>query len=235
MVNILEGKIINQLVQQIDPDNIPQTRFIIKRKLMKKIKKYILLSFIAMICLVVNICFENWKDLIKGLSNELSCSYLLFLCTQFFQIITFICFLGVLVYVVYNILLLQQNKQLIKKAVVKDFEIEVFDESNYSFFDKYLNEVLYIFRFSKIDTFIFEDMDRYNNNYIFEKLREINTLINSKVEKDRIVRFVYLLKDDTFSSKDRTKFFDFIIPVIPVVDSSNSYNKLKDRLQRMIF
>ena len=75
-------------------------------------------------------------------------------------------------------------------------------------------------------------MDRYNNNYIFEKLREINTLINSKVEKDRIVRFVYLLKDDTFSSKDRTKFFDFIIPVIPVVDSSNSYNKLKDRLQK---
>lgn len=233
MVNILEGKIINQLVQQIDPDNIPQTRFIIKKKINeKKIKKYILLSFIAMICLVVNICFENWKDLIKGLSNELSCSYLLFLCTQFFQIITFICFLGVLVYVVYNILLLQQNKQLIKKAVVKDFEIEVFDESNYSFFDKYLNEVLYIFRFSKIDTFIFEDMDRYNNNYIFEKLREINTLINSKVEKDRIVRFVYLLKDDTFSSKDRTKFFDFIIPVIPVVDSSNSYNKLKDRLQK---
>ncbi|MFR2452271.1 hypothetical protein [Faecalibacillus intestinalis] len=44
-----------------------------------------------------------------------------------------------------------------------------------------------------------------------------------------------LLKDDTFISKDRTKFFDFIIPVIPVVDSSNSYNKLKERFQKMEF
>lgn len=71
---------------------------------------------------------------------------------------------------------------MIKKAVVKDFEIEVFEEDNDSFFDKYLNEVLYIFRNSKIDIFVFEDMDRYNNNHIFEKLREINTLINSKLD-----------------------------------------------------
>ena len=35
--------------------------------------------------------------------------------------------------------LIQKNKQLVKKAVVKDIEIEVFDESNDSFFDKYLN------------------------------------------------------------------------------------------------
>ena len=74
-------------------------------------------------------------------------------------------------------------------------------------------------------------MDRYNDNYIFEKLKEINTLVNNKVN-NRVIRFVYLLKDDTFISKDRTKFFDFIIPVIPVVDSSNSYNKLKERFQK---
>lgn len=55
--------------------------------------------------------------------------------------------------------------------------------------------------------------------------------MNNKVN-NRVIRFVYLLKDDTFISKDRTKFFDFIIPVIPVVDSSNSYNKLKERFQK---
>lgn len=74
-------------------------------------------------------------------------------------------------------------------------------------------------------------MDRYNDNYIFEKLREINTLVNNKV-KDKTIKFVYLLKDDTFVSKDRTKFFDFIIPVIPVVDSTNSYDKLIERFSK---
>jgi hypothetical protein len=34
-----------------------------------------------------------------------------------------------------------------------------------------------------------------------------------------------LLRDDIFSTKDRTKFFDFIIPIIPVIDGSNSYDQ----------
>lgn len=32
-----------------------------------------------------------------------------------------------------------------------------------------------------------------------------------------------MIRDDVFSSKDRTKFFDVIIPVVPVMDGSNSY------------
>lgn len=232
IINILEGKIINQLVQQINPDDIPQTRFKIKKEINEqRIKKYLYVILVFVICLIINICFENWKDLIIGISRELEFPYLLFFCSYFFQIITFLCLLSSLIYIIYNVVLLQKNKQLVKKAVVKDIEIEVFDESNDSFFDKYLNEVLYIFINSKIDTFVFEDMDRYNDNYIFEKLKEINTLVNNKVN-NRVIRFVYLLKDDTFTSKDRTKFFDFIIPVIPVVDSSNSYNKLKERFQK---
>jgi len=37
--------------------------------------------------------------------------------------------------------------------------------------------------------------------------------------------FIFLLRDDIFVSKDRTKFFDYIIPIVPVVDSSNSYDQ----------
>jgi len=33
------------------------------------------------------------------------------------------------------------------------------------------------------------------------------------------------LRDDIFLSKDRTKFFDFILPVVPIVDASNAYDK----------
>ncbi|HCB4236206.1 TPA: hypothetical protein MZJ91_002898, partial [Listeria monocytogenes] len=44
-------------------------------------------------------------------------------------------------------------------------------------------------------------------------------------KKEGKLVFLYLLRDDIFTSKDRTKFFDLIIPVVPVIDASNSYEK----------
>lgn len=90
--------------------------------------------------------------------------------------------------------------------------------------------MLYLFENVDADVIVFEDMDRFNANKIFERLREVNTLVNIQLQKEnkkdkRILRFFYLLRDDIFVSKDRTKFFDYIIPIVPVVDSSNSYDQ----------
>ena len=74
-------------------------------------------------------------------------------------------------------------------------------------------------------------MDRFNTIKIFERLREINTLINIHKKGNNVLRFFYLLRDDVFVSKDRTKFFDYIIPVVPVVDSSNSYDQFISHLK----
>jgi hypothetical protein len=74
-------------------------------------------------------------------------------------------------------------------------------------------------------------MDRFNYNQIFEKLREINYLVNTKPSA-KTIRFFYLLRDDIFTSKDRAKFFDFIIPVVPVIDSSNSYDKFVEQFKK---
>ena len=69
-------------------------------------------------------------------------------------------------------------------------------------------------------------------------MREINILANIRLQngKDKKqsgpLRFFYLLRDDIFVNKDRTKFFDFILPVIPVVDGSNAYDQIKNHLKR---
>ena len=62
----------------------------------------------------------------------------------------------------------------------------------------------------------------------------VNTLANIQLQKEskKVLRFFYLLRDDIFVSKDRTKFFDYIIPVVPVVDSSNSYDQFISHLKR---
>ena len=134
----------------------------------------------------------------------------------------------------FRILLTQKNKSIFKKLSFQGNEIEIFEESDDSYFDKYLNEVLYLFENVQENVIVFEDMDRFDASRIFERLREINTLVNLQRNKENkpVLRFFYLLRDDIFISKDRTKFFDCIIPVVPVVDSSNSYNQFISHLEK---
>jgi hypothetical protein len=130
----------------------------------------------------------------------------------------------------------QKNKNIFRKISLQGNEIEIFEEQNDSYFDKYLNEVLYLFENVEADVIVFEDMDRFNASRIFERLREVNTLVNIQRKKEQgdnyiPLRFFYLLRDDIFISKDRTKFFDYIIPIVPIVDSSNSYEQFLKHLK----
>lgn len=91
-----------------------------------------------------------------------------------------------------------------------------------------------VYFFSKIQDYrivVFEDLDRLKDHDIFVKLREINTIINNNLPEVNPLRFIYAVRDDVFpGAESRTKFFDFIIPVVPVMDVRNAYSLLNDRL-----
>ncbi len=142
--------------------------------------------------------------------------------------------IGLLCLIIYGLVKIQKNRNVFRKLSLQGNEIEIFEESEDSYFDKYLNEVLYLFENADADVIVFEDMDRFNANRIFERLREVNTLANIQLQNENknVLRFFYLLRDDIFVSKDRTKFFDYIIPVVPVVDSSNSYDQFISLFKR---
>ena len=89
-----------------------------------------------------------------------------------------------LLFIVYGVIRVQKNKNVFRKLNLQGNEIEIFEESDDSYFDKYLNEVLYLFENADADVIVFEDMDRFNANKIFERLREINTLANIQLRKD---------------------------------------------------
>ena len=84
---------------------------------------------------------------------------------------------------VHSAIKLQKNKNIFKRLNVQGNEIEIFENQDDSFFDKYLNEVLYLFENSQTDVIVFEDMDRFEMNHIFERLREVNTLANIQLAK----------------------------------------------------
>lgn len=224
---VLEGKILNQLIHQIPSDKIPQTNFRVKKKLdnknIKQMKHTVICFLVATIYFMR---FDTWKNYVSALPD--SCSkHILMITTHPYVLMAD----GVLILMLLSSFIgwligIQKNRNMLHKVNLQGNEIEIFEESNDSYFDKYLNEVLYLFENTDADVIVFEDIDRFGANIIFERLREVNTLANLHLEKDnKVLRFFYLLRDDIYDSKDRTKFFDYIIPIVPVVDSSNSFDQ----------
>lgn len=73
------------------------------------------------------------------------------------------------------------------------------------------------FQVTKYNVVIIEDLDRFGTSKIFLKLRELNQLINESKIVGRNLVFLYAVKDDIFINEERTKFFDYITTVIPVI------------------
>jgi hypothetical protein len=115
------------------------------------------------------------------------------------------------------------NTSRFNKINLSKGEVEFDEKSESSVLNKHLDEILYFFEVTPYDIVVFEDLDRFNDPEIFTKLREINILINQSLQIGRRIVFIYAIKDDMFKDKTRTKFFDFIVPVIPVINYSNSY------------
>ena len=226
--SVLEGKILNQLIHQIPSEKIPQTNFRVKKKVStKSVLKGTVGAVLLFIAIVYFGCFDVWKNYVNTLPDNWLKSMLSLSTHQYSLMVGGLLILTLLSFFVYGLIKIQKNKNVFRKLNLQGNEIEIFEESDDSYFDKYLNEVLYLFENAGADVIVFEDMDRFNANRIFERLREVNTLANIQLQKEnkKVLRFFYLLRDDIFISKDRTKFFDYIIPVVPVVDSSNSYDQ----------
>ncbi|PZE68757.1 P-loop NTPase fold protein [Curtobacterium sp. MCBD17_021] len=125
------------------------------------------------------------------------------------------------------------------------------DEKSVSYFDQYLDEIVYFFETSKRDIVLFEDIDRFNDSHIFETLRSLNALLNASPQIKKPIRFIYAIKDSIFDRisleheqrrldvalveiadpaqaeivrSNRTKFFDLVIPVVPFITHRSARN-----------
>lgn len=123
----------------------------------------------------------------------------------------------------------------LKKISLKNAEFELPQGSEGSILNHHLDEIIYFFQQTNYDVVVIEDLDRFGDPEIFVKLREINKLINDNDKTSGQTKFLYALKDDMFLDKNRAKFFDFIIPVIPIINTSNSLDKMQERLGKHDF
>lgn len=227
----IEGKIINQLLHQVEVKQIPQAFAKVKKNNSSDtVKKWSFLIPIVLVLILYVTMYNYWVDFVStnGLFSSQSIST-----NPMSRVLAGIILIAFIGFLTYKFGEAQINRTIIRKISIRGNEIELYKNEKNSFFDEHLNEVVYLFENSKADVIVFEDLDRYNNPDVFRKLRELNQLINKRFldqlsgqeTKEKIV-FLYLIKDDIFVSKDRAKFFDLIIPIVPVVTSSNSYNKI---------
>ena len=152
------------------------------------------------------------------------------------------------------------DKPTIKGLELGPTKLEL-EKNASNYFDKYLNEIIYYFEVSGTNLVIFEDLDRFDDPYIFDALHELNELINISLGQERLteqenypVRFLYTTRDSIFEYKtkgiienasarhahrleieNRTKFFDVIVPVVPFSTSRNAYEYLKQLLKNSAF
>ncbi|GAE47626.1 YobI family P-loop NTPase, partial [Mesobacillus boroniphilus] len=236
--NILEKGILQQMFYKVPSKTLPFSRF--KRiRNEKKLIVYLKVSFL-LIFLFLGLHLFN-PSFLGEFYNKTTIKNNITSGNKFSLIVTgflLLIFLAYSINLITNLFNFLGRNLKFSKLTLPNATIEIDKESESSIFDKYLDEIIYFFETTEFQVVVFEDLDRFNNLEIFEKLRSLNTLINNSQQINRRVVFLYAIKDDMFGSEDdmfssrnRTKFFDFIIPVIPVINSSNSYQILKNKLK----
>lgn len=211
----LEYSILQQLFYHVKATNIPESRF--GRIERTSSRKRILMTVSILIFVVANLflfCQEQVNKYFLIPTEVLKSSFLFGLS---------ICVFIIGIWIILFQFILFIKKISIKNLTLDKATLEFEEKKNVSIMNRYLDEIIYLFQEKKYNVVIFEDIDRFENTHIFTKLRELNLILNQSEEIGRRIIFLYALKDDIFANaEERTKFFDYIVPVIPYVNASNS-------------
>lgn len=209
----IEKSILQQIFYRKSGKKFPYSHF---RRINKVNRLMIFVTEILIVFLflvpVYFVCDDIWRKIIEVFD---------FSKRDVIEIIALSIFGIAFVGILYGVISLTYRVRFAKLSF-KDAEIELKPQDEDSLLNKYYDEILYFFEMTEYNVVVFEDLDRFNNTEIFIKLRELNTLLNSYEKIKRRIVFIYALRDDVFEDRSRTKFFDFIIPVIPVINNQNS-------------
>jgi ribosomal protein S8 len=216
LLRLIETSILEQIFYHEVDKNIPDSRF-------KKIKSYSSLNLFlfSLGYLVFLIAIYNYFNpyFIQSIFKDVAINNTIYNAIHYGEII--IIALGIFFVILKSARII--SAITITKLKIQNAEIGLGDNSNKSILNHHIDEILYFFSVTPYNVIIIEDLDRFQETEIFTKLREVNLLLNnSEKTKRKEIAFIYAVRDDMFTDKERTKFFDFIIPVIPVINSSNS-------------
>lgn len=217
--SLIEYEILEHLFFSADESELPDSQFSrIKEHTEWMIAKYVTWTVLIILFTYLFINGEqyfealNWPNAWIYVKGGIGCFILLFLALAFRKFIPRLVSLS------------------LRKISVGYADMKLDSEVQKSVLNQHIDEIIYYFKKTKTNLVVFEDLDRFDNASIFVKLREINQILNNSNTINGRIVFVYALRDDLFDGLNRTKFFDFIIPVIPYTNSHNGAEILSREL-----
>ncbi|MBJ7557012.1 DNA-binding protein, partial [Marinomonas spartinae] len=228
--NRIQQEIVKQLLYRVESSKAPRSRF--NRIESFNCKREHGIAALSGIVITLLFLLMGWTEKIASIHVSIAAigtwiNAIIFVASVFFTLIARYLF---------------QGRFHISQLSTGNAAISL-DEKSVSYFDQYLDEIVYFFEVSDKNIVIFEDIDRFEDSHIFETLRSLNTLLNNAPQfKSQPIRFIYAVKDSVFEQvepqkskedeKDfntkpieeseivranRTKFFDLVIPVVPFI------------------
>ena len=271
ITNLIQKEIIKQLLYGTDPGKIPASHFHRINEI--GLGKQLLSSLACGTLLLFILDIHKWPyNRIQELLTWLPIP------TSITKILAEIVIIGLLLIATFALFHYFDTRIHLAKIDVGTTGITLGENSD-SYFDQYLDEIIYIFEKTGIRTVFFEDLDRFQDAQIFDSLRELNQILNndpklrhteSTIQKisQRLhfspsaeeknsqpstpIQFVYAIHDAIFNNQyvsadeqvsnkealahsfSRAKFFDLIIPVVPFVSASNSYQIALETLEDVL-
>lgn len=247
LTNELEREIVRQLLYQGDPSKTPKSRFnrIHPTPKSRQMIMSLLVSLAVVIAAILVVyCADNTTDKLSVWISLVKSHYILVITPALLALC--------LSAIIYRFIVPKWSRITIGGLSAMGATIKL-EEGSFSYFDQYLDEILYFFEANEYDTVIFEDLDRFDNPLIFEHLRELNLLLNNadgikKKGNEKKIHFIYALRDSVFepdsfeatgeySSSEskggtvpgsgRVKFFDEVIPLMPFLSDLSAYDHMK--------
>lgn len=218
-IDKIEKSIVQQLLYQAPKNQIPFSK-VRKDYPKKSLVSNSLINFLIFASLIFLFNIFSLFDYVKSFNFSSALFYISSIYFVFLTIYGCIALYHLFMYIFINFKI--SKIQITKSNASLELDCN-------SVYNKYIDEILYFFKNTKFDSVIFEDIDRYNDKLLFSHLRELNILLNkSDYLKNKKINFIYAIRDDLFENENRTKFFDFIVSIVPILDYSNSKIKLKN-------
>lgn len=224
----IEKGILKQLFYKVDHRKIPQSRY---RKLHRISfwRIFAVITALILACLLVGYVF--WPSSLSSAISKIIVAGATIKLPKWLSLTVAVIFVFGCIAAISAL-----HRSILSRFKVKEIKlpkevsVQNSNENQDTIFNKNMDEIVYFFEETKYNIVFFEDFDRLSNTSIFVHLRELNIILNNYDAIKAPIVFVYAVKDDIFTDVDRTKFFDFIIPIVPIINSTNSGEILLKKL-----
>lgn len=194
LTNYIQKEIVKQLLYRERPIAVPGSRF--RRISRLPVRRALVTSVLAGVLVAAVFWVTGWGDPLQLAPDA-----------EWWQRPTILTVIGLLAAAgTFVTQVLLSNRVRIDKLGTSATSVSLTGDADGSYFDEYLDEIVYFFEMTGRDVVIIEDLDRFEDPTIYASLRELNTLLNSSGQlRKRPVHFIYAVRDSIFEDLEEAR------------------------------